>query len=187
MNSAQSGVTAAEAELAATRSAIADPSPVEARIAEAEATLAEAELAVRDCTIRAPFDCHVVGLNLAKGAFVNPGINALMILDTREWHVNADFSENIIGKIRPGQAARVQLMSAPDVTFEGRVESIGWAVTSMPELPLAQIPFVRRELDWVRLTQRYPVRVRLTSPDIPPDILRAGVTASVTVLTDGAP
>lgn len=187
MESAQSGVTAAEAELAATRSAVVNPSPIEARIVEAESTLAEAELAVRDCTVRAPFDARIVGLNLATGAFVNPGINALMILDTRAWYVQADFPESALPRIRPGQKARIQLMSAPGATFEGRVESIGWAVTSIPGLPLAQIPFIRRELDWVRLTQRFPVRVRLTSEDVPPEILRAGVTANVTVLTDSVP
>lgn len=187
MESAKSGVTVAEAELEAARSAVANPAAIEARIVEAEAMLAEAKLALRDCTVRAPFDCRMVGLNLAEGAFVNPGITVLMALDTRGWVVNAEFPEHILRAIRPGQQAQIQLMSAPDMTFEGRVESIGWAVSSLPDIPLPQVPFVRRELDWVRLTQRFPVRVRLTSRVIPPEILRAGVTASVTVLTDSRP
>lgn len=187
MESAAAGVLAAESESAAAHSDIAEIAPIEARILEAEALLGQAELAVRDCTVRAPFDGRVAGLNLARGAFVTPGVNVLMLVDTGQWHVNADFAEHILEKIVPGQKATVRLMTAPGKTFEGRVESTGWAVTNLPELPIAQIPFIRRELDWVRLTQRFPVRIRFVPGDVPPDVLRSGATASVTVHTRSTP
>lgn len=187
MESARAGVVAAEAEMAAALAAVADIAPIEARITGAEAALAQAELAVRDCTVRAPFPCRIVGMNLAEGAFVNIGVRVMMILDAREWYVNASFPENVLQRIRAGQRASVQLMTAPNRTFEGKVESISWAVTDMPSLPLAQVPFIRRELDWVRLTQRFPVRIRISPSDTDDDLFRSGATASVTILTDDAP
>lgn len=186
MESAQAGIVAAEAETAAALAAVADPEPIEARILQAEAALEEAELALRDCTVRAPFPCRIAGLNLAEGAFVNIGVSVMMILDTRGWHVNATFPESALLKIRPGQRASIELMTAPGTLFEGRVESIAWAVTDLPSLPIAQIPFVRRELDWVRLTQRFPVRIKLPS-EISEELLRSGATATVTVRTDDVP
>jgi multidrug efflux system membrane fusion protein len=185
VESATSGVIAAEAEVEATRLAVAEIAPLEARLAEARATLAEAELALRDCTVRAPFEGIVVGMNLAPGFFVNPGVKALMMVDTSRWHVDADFPENILETLAPGQRASVELMTAPGRRFSGTVESIGFAVTDFPELPLAQIPFIRRELDWVRLTQRFPVRVRLDTKGVAPEVLRVGATAVVTVHRDG--
>jgi Multidrug resistance efflux pump len=185
VESTTAGVAAAEAEVEAARLAVADIAPLEARLAEARATLAEAKLALRDCTVRAPIDGIVVGLNLAPGSYVNPGVKTLLLVDTSRWHVDADFPEKILEKLAPGQRASVELMTAPGRRFSGVVESIGYAVTDFPELPLAQIPFIRRELDWVRLTQRFPVRVRLDSKDVPPEILRVGATAAVTVHIDG--
>ncbi len=42
------------------------------------------------------------------------------------------------------------------------------------------VPNVQRELNWVRLAQRYPVRIRLDAPAT--DVaLRVGVTAVVTI------
>lgn len=183
MESAASGVIAAEAEVAAARSAVIEIAPLEARLTEARALLAEAELALRDCTVRAPFDGIVVGMNLARGFFVNPGVKVLMMVDTSQWHVNADFPEGVLRTIKPGQPASVELMTVPGRQLSGVVESIGYAVTDLPELPIAQIPFIRRELDWVRLTQRFPVRVRLKTDGVSPDALRVGTTATVTIHT----
>jgi multidrug efflux system membrane fusion protein len=180
---ASAGVAAAEAGVAAARFAVAEIAPLEARLLEARALLAEAELALRDCTVHAPFDGRLVGVNLAPGFFVQPGLNVVMLVDTSQWHVNADFPESVLKNLTSGQEVTVELMTAPGSRFPGVVESIGYAATDFPEIPIAQIPFIRRELDWVRLTQRFPVRIRLQPADLPPGVLRVGATATVTVHT----
>lgn len=178
---AAASVEVATAELAAAEAAVQDTAPLQSRQRAAEAALAEAELAVRDCTVRAPFDGRVAGMNLAAGAFARTAIDVLTFIDVREWFVVAKFRENELAGIRYGDKVQVELMTAPGRTFSGEVESIGWGVTAMPQDPFPGLPIVLRELDWVRLAQNFPVRIRLGN-DIPADLLRVGATATATVV-----
>ena len=41
------------------------------------------------------------------------------------------------------------------------------------------VPFVQRDLDWVRIAQRFPVRIVVENPD--PAVFRSGTTAVTTI------
>ena len=58
----------------------------------------------------------------------------------------------------PGSEAIVYLSSAPNQRFRGKVQGIGWAVKPEGEidLPPSGVPYVKRELNWVRVAQRFP-------------------------------
>lgn len=183
LESATASVDAARAEVSAARSAIQSTAPLEARRAALAATLDQAKLALRDCTVRAPLDVLISGMELAEGAFARTAVDIFKVIDTGDWSVTANFRESQLRNIRPGQKAIVQLMTAPGRQFEGEVESIGWGVTPMPEDPFAGLPIVQRELNWVRLAQKFPVKIRLPK-DVPPELLRVGSTATVSIQPD---
>jgi multidrug efflux system membrane fusion protein len=174
-------VEVARAELAAAESSVLDTAAIEARQKAALAALAQAELALRDCTVRAPFEGRVAGMNLSEGAFARTAMDVMTFIDAREWYVVAEFRESELRGIRPGDRARVEIMTAPGKTFEGEIESLGWGVTALPQDPFAGLPIVMKELDWVRLSQRFPVTIRLEK-NIPPDLLRVGASATATIL-----
>jgi len=178
--SAAAAVEVARAELAAAESAVLDTRALEARQLAARAALAQAELAVRDCKVRAPFDGRVAGMNLAEGAFARAAVDVMTFIDAREWYVVAEFRESELRGIRPGDRVRVELMTSPGSSFEGEVESLGWGVTDLPQDPFAGLPIVMKELDWVRLSQRFPVTIRLEK-NIPSDLLRVGASATATI------
>lgn len=180
LESATAGVEAARAQVSAARSAIQSPAALEARRSALLATLEQAKLALRDCTVRAPVDVLVAGMELAVGAFARTAVDAFKVIDTGDWAVTANFRESQLRNIHPGQKVLVQLMTAPGRQFECEVESIGWGVTPLPQDPFAGLPIVQRELDWVRLAQKFPVKIRLPA-DVPPDLLRVGSTATVTI------
>ena len=180
LESTSAGVDAARAEVSAARSAIQSTAALEARRNAMAASLEQAKLARRDCTVRSPVDALIAGMELAEGAFARTAIDIFKVIDTGDWAVTANFRESQLKNIRPGQKAVVQLMTAPDRQFEGKVESIGWGVTPMPEDPFAGLPIVKRELDWVRLAQKFPVKISLPA-DVPPDLLRVGSTATVSI------
>ena len=179
-DSAVAAVQAAEAQLAAAQAAVQEDAPILARLQAAEAALAQAELAVSDCTVCAPFDGRVVGLGISAGAFARAGVDVVTLIDAGSWHVEMDFRESDLRRIQPGDRADVEIMTAPHRRFVGEVESVGWGVTDVPQLPIPGLPIVRRELDWVRLSQDFPVRIRLTG-DVPPGVLRVGATAAATI------
>jgi multidrug efflux system membrane fusion protein len=76
--------------------------------------------------------------------------------------------------------AEIYLLSDPDRPFTGKVEGISPAVQSQDNTGAVQgVPFVQRDLDWVRIAQRFPVRIVIDNPD--PGIFRMGTTAVTTI------
>ena len=74
---------------------------------------------------------------------------------------------------------------AEDVSVKGVVQGIGWAVKPEGELdlPPGGVPYVKRELNWVRVAQRFPVRIEVENPD--PELFRMG--ASAVAIIQGPP
>ena len=152
-DTAVAAVNAAQAQLSAAEFAVQDVAPLQAKLKAAEAALAEAELHVRDCTVRAPFDGRVAGLNISVGAFARTAIDVLTLIDTGDWHVEANFRESELRRIQAGDRAEVRIMTAPGRSFTGEVESVSSGVSELPKLPYSGLPVVKRELDWVRLAR----------------------------------
>ena len=149
----------------------------------AVAAVKQAELDLSYCKVTAPFDGRVINLNISGGAYASIGVPVFSILDTTKWYVVANFREAELRHMAPGSLATVYLVSAPNQRFHGRVQGIGWAVKPEGEvdLPPAGVPYVKRELNWVRVAQRFPVRIEVENPD--PNLFRMG--ASAVAIIDG--
>src|SRR6201993_424521 len=131
------------------------------------ATINLEELHLSYCKVIAPFDGRVINLNISAGAHVTEGVSVFSLLDTTKWYVIANFREAEIRHMAPGSEAIVYLSSAPNQRFRGKVQGIGWAVKPEGEidLPPSGVPYVKRELNWVRVAQRFPVRIEVENPD----------------------
>jgi multidrug efflux system membrane fusion protein len=141
------------------------------------ATINLEELHLSYCKVIAPFSGRVINLNISTGAHVTAGVPVFSLLDTSKWYVIANFREAEIRHMAPGSEAIVYLSSAPNQRFRGKVQGIGWAVKPEGEidLPPSGVPYVKRELNWVRVAQRFPVRIEVENPD--PDLFRMGASA----------
>tara|TARA_R110002020_G_scaffold26460_16_gene85497 strand:+ start:2377 stop:3423 length:1047 start_codon:yes stop_codon:yes gene_type:complete len=162
---------------------VGNPAAAQALVQAREAALSIAEHELEATVVRAPHAGRVVGLTVATGEFVLPGEAVFTLIDTSAWYASANFVETELGRIRTGSCATVHVLADRSVAVRGRVESAGWGVASeqMINLP-SGMPIVPRSLDWVRVAQRFPVRVRLTDP--PADLMRMGGSATVTVHDD---
>ncbi|HAW1990763.1 TPA: HlyD family efflux transporter periplasmic adaptor subunit [Escherichia coli] len=181
-----------------------DPRPYEANLAKAEASLAaldkqimltqrsvdalvaqraavEADIALTKlhlemATVRAPFDGRVISLKTSVGQFASAMRPIFTLIDTRHWYVIANFRETDLKNIRSGTPATIRLMSDSGKTFEGKVDSIGYGV--LPDdggLVLGGLPKVSRSINWVRVAQRFPVKIMVDKPD--PEMFRIGASA----------
>jgi len=135
------------------------------------------ELHLSYCKVIAPFSGRVINLNISAGAHVSAGVPVFSLLDTSKWYVIANFREAEVRHMAPGSEAIVYLSSAPNQRFRGKVQGIGWAVKPEGEidLPALGVPYVKRELNWVRVAQRFPVRIEVENPD--QDLFRMGASA----------
>ena len=133
--------------------------------------------------MRAPFDAYVTNLNIAIGQYANEGREVLSLVDNRTWYVLANFRENFLDTSRPGMTAEVYLLSYPNRRFHGLVQGVGWALYQNNGASIQGLPQVEETLNWVRLSQRFPVRIVLQSSDAAFPF-RMGATAVVTIKGD---
>lgn len=184
---ARSKARAAEADVDNARSAVRQAQnqlgqfgDINARRKAAEAAVYDAKLNVNYCYVRAPFDGYVTNLNIAVGQYANEGKEVLSLIDNRTWYVMANFRETFLSHIRPGMSAEVFLLSYPNHRFRGRVQGIGWGLYQQNGATVQGLPEVEPTLNWVRLSQRFPVRIIL-GPNNPEFPFRSGQTAVVTI------
>jgi multidrug efflux system membrane fusion protein len=101
------------------------------------------------------------------------------LIDTTHWYVVANLRETELAKVHPGTLATVYLMSNASRHFQGKVDSVGFGVSPEDGGSLAQgLPQVQRSINWVHVSQRFPVKILVASPD--PGLFRIGTSAVAT-------
>jgi len=152
----------------------------ESLVAARQAALALAKRNLEDTTVRAPHDGLVVGLTVSSGEFVVPGQSLFTLINTEEWFASANLRETDLPAVHEGDCATVYSMIDRRLAIRGVVDSIGWGVLHQDRVNLPRsLPYVERSLNWVRVAQRFPVRIRLETP--PPQVMRLGASAVVEV------
>lgn len=178
----ETALKAAEARLALVEqqsgAAAGQSAAAKANIAQAQAAVDQARLEVEHATIKSPVDGIVGKVLIRPGTLAKAGMSLFPIVDQSKWWVDANFKETDLARIETGQKATVQIDLFPSHQFEGKVEAISPASSSAFSL----LPPQDATGSWIKVTQRFPVRISLTlQPNDPP--MRLGASASVTVDT----
>ena len=152
----------------------------QANVALAEAAQKQARLDLERTQVVAPVNGYVTNLLTRAGDYATAGHSLVALVDSDSFYVGGYFEETKLPRIREGDAVAVQLMSGE--RFDGRVESIAFAITDRENAPGARLlANINPSYTWVKLAQRIPVRIAI-DPDYPGrDRLRAGTTATVSV------
>ncbi|MFD1556678.1 multidrug transporter subunit MdtN [Paraburkholderia silviterrae] len=177
----QAELSAAQLQAQQAAAAVSGVDALVAQRAVVQAEIAIAELNLEFATVRAPFDGRVVALKTSTGQFASALKPVFTLIDTRTWYVVANFRETELKGIRAGTPAIVYLMSDTSQRFQGKVDSIGYGVAP-DEGGLALpggLPRIERTLNWVHVSQRFPVKIRVENAN--PELFRVG-TSAVAVL-----
>lgn len=179
-SSAQLEQSRAQFQEAVNSVAILDPLLAQRQQRKADVNTAAYNLS--RCKVRAPFDARVTNLLISEGEYAHAGKKVFTLIDTRHWWAIANFRESQLAYIQPGMKADVYVMSRPNHRYEGVVDSIGYGVE--PDSNLIggfseSLPDVKRTLNWVRLSSRFPVRVKVDTPS--PEHFRIGASAMVII------
>ena len=161
---------------------------VRAQLTSATATLELAELNLGYTKVFAPVDGYVTNMNTSEGTYVTAGVQLMALVDTSSFWIAGYFKETQLPHIQVGQKALVTVMGRENHPFEGVVRSVGWGVfvqDGSDSTSTALLPSVSQTIDWVRLPQRFPVRIQvLASSPVP---LRIGQTVSVAMTSEVEP
>lgn len=180
---AQTSLEQALHQAAATKALITTLDESDALVSARRAALAIAEHELAATKIRAPHDGLVVGLTVSTGEIVAPGQSLFTLIDTQNWYASATYPETELANIAIGDCAKVYVLADSSNPLMGHVDSIGWGVISEALINLPRnVPYVPKSLNWVRIVQRFPVRIRLDPP--PESLMRMGASAVVMVTHD---
>ncbi len=157
----------------ATGSAMPGTNP---QIAAGQVARAKAQLDLSRTEVRAPVGGQVSQTDrLQVGQMMVAGLPAVTIVaDSRSW-VEANFKETDLARMRVGQAAEISFDAYPGVKLRGHVASIGAGTGS----EFSVLPAQNANGNWVKVTQRVPVRVAIDERS--PRQLIAGLSAGVRV------
>lgn len=162
----------------ATGSAVPGVNP---QIAAAQAQRANAELALRRTEVRSPAAGRIAQAErLQIGQQVVPNLPVLTLVRAGSTYVEANFKETDLADMAVGQRAEVRFDAYPDLVLKGRVASIGAGTGA----EFSVLPAQNATGNWVKVTQRVPVRIALEGES--PRQLIAGLSSEVTVFTDEA-
>lgn len=176
---AQIALVQTKQQAQAARTSVLSTKPTEEQLASARASLALAERDLRLTVVRSPCDGRVTGLETSAGEYASAGRPLFTIINTEQWYAVGNFREIDLAGLAVGQRALVYALSDPNRPMGGVIDGLGWGVVPDEGSSSTSLPRVPRSLNWVRIAQRFPVRIRLDPP--PGDIVRVGASAVVVV------
>lgn len=179
LKTAAAALDSARAHLAAEHANLGSSGEQNELVRQARAALDQAQWDLQNTRIEAPVSGAVTNLQVRTGDTIAENQVLFEIIDEAEFWVDANFKETQLTRIRPGLDAEVRIDMYPDRVFHGTVSSIsGGSGTAFSLLPPQNATG-----NWVKVTQRVPVRIRIldTDPQFP---LRIGTSGSVRVDLD---
>jgi membrane fusion protein (multidrug efflux system) len=142
-----------------------------AEVKRARAALEQARLNLAYTTIKAPVDGVVGRKSVEPGQYVQPGQQLCVIVPLDDIWVTANFKENQLKKVRPGQTVSIRV-DAYDRSYAGHVASIGGASGARFSL----FPPENATGNYVKVVQRLPVRIEIDKGQDPDHLLRPGMS-----------
>lgn len=182
---AQSDYDQAKASLQVAESKLNDfraqRNAIQAEIKIKETLLKRQELDIRYTVITAPFDGQIGKKTIQEGQLIQPGQTlAFLVNKAEEKWVMANFKETQIGNFKIGQMVSIEVDAFPDEKFNGTIESLSPTTGSRYSL----LPPDNATGNFVKITQRIPVRIKLIDTAEKLAKLSAGMNANVYVLKD---
>jgi len=142
-----------------------------ASLEELRAAVAQAELELSYTKLYAPDDGRVTNKSVEEGALVQSGQPLMAIVPGDVW-VTANFKENQIGAMRPGQPVDISVDAYPDKVFKGHIDSIQAGTGARFSL----LPPENATGNYVKVVQRVPVKIVFDEPPDPQHLLAPGMS-----------
>ena len=153
------------------------------RILQAQSALGQAQLNFERTSVRAPEDGLVTDVRVTNGNYANASAPQMTFIALDNIWIQADFTENNLGNIQPGNKVQIVFDVLPGEVFSGTVRELGFGI-AVDSAPLGSLPTIDNNQGWLRASQRYPVLVDFNLPSRQGALgLRIGSQASVVVFT----
>ncbi len=170
---AEANLTGAQADLTRQETELGQRNTDNARVRGALAALQSAQYEREQSVVRATADGYITALTLRPGTLVRENETLFHLVETSTWWVDANFKETDLAHIRPCEAATVRIDMYSGTSFSGKVEGISAGSGTVFSL----FPPENATGNWVKVTQRFPVRILIDHPPADGRPLRIGGSA----------
>ena len=181
VSAAKARLATAQASAAKARTQIGSgggASGLPAAIQAAMAQRAKAALDLARTTVYAPEDGVISQTGrLQIGTIMPSGVPVLSLVANHAAWVEANFKETDLNHMAVGQCAEVKLDAYPGLKVKGHVASIGAGTGS----EFSVLPAQNASGNWVKVTQRVPVRIAIDGKPARP--LIAGLSTDISIDT----
>ncbi len=152
----------------------------QAQIETRKALVDLAKLRLSFTRIYAPASGKIGRKAIDKGQYVQPGQTLFTIINSEDFWVIANFKETQLEKMKEGQEVNIELDGYPDVEIKGKVSSLSEATGAK----FALLPPDNSTGNFVKITQRVPVRIEIDNLPQYKSILRGGLSLTAEVKVD---
>ncbi|WP_026260698.1 HlyD family secretion protein [Spirosoma luteum] len=164
---AQAGIAKAQATI----------QKIQAVLKVKQAAIDNARLRLGYARVTAPIAGKIGRKNVVTGQYVQPGQNMFTIVADSTFWVIANFKETQLEKMKLGQEVDVKLDAYPNLDIKGRVSSLSDATGAK----FALLPADNASGNFVKITQRVPVKIEILNPEKYKEQLRAGLSVEAEV------
>ena len=173
LTNSKTDLTAAESRIAVLQSGV---TKADAGLDIKKAKIEQTRLKITYTKIYAPQAGRIGKKNVSEGQFVQAGTPLFSIVNDTTYWIVANFKENQLKKLYPGKEVSVEIDAYPDLKVTGVVESISEATGAKFSL----LPPDNASGNFVKVTQRVPVKIQIKEIAKLRNILRAGLSVTVT-------
>jgi len=140
-----------------------------------------ARLNLEHTQIRSPIDGVVGNRRVRMGIWAGIGSQLLDIIPARGLWIDANFKEDQLADVHPGQRATIRADIRPGKLFHGSVGSLSPATGAK----FSVLPTENATGNFTKIVQRIPVRINLDDKDSALDLLRPGLSVTVAIDSHG--
>jgi membrane fusion protein (multidrug efflux system) len=169
---ARSEYAAAQSRIAILRSSVQKSKD---GIAVIEARIAQFDLKLTYTSIFAPSSGRIGKKNVSEGQLVQAGTPLCSIVNDSTYWIVANFKESQIASLRPGKKVDIRVDAYPDLRIKGTVASLSEATGAK----FAMLPPDNASGNFVKVTQRVPIKIWIDDLDQYRSLLRAGMSTFI--------
>jgi membrane fusion protein, multidrug efflux system len=172
----QSSLSTAQSRIAVLQAGL---QKAQAALGSKEAAIQQQQLKISYTKIYAPQSGKLGKLNITVGQYVQAGTPLFSIVNDTTYWVIANFKETQIRKFHQGMPVEISLDAYPDSTLHGFVGSLSEATGARFSI----LPPDNSSGNFIKVTQRVPVKIDISNVLQYKNILRAGLSAYVSIPT----
>jgi len=156
---AEAQLESAKSELEKAKQALGVKGKENPKIRSALAKLKKAQIDLSRTTIIAPSHGGITNLKIDEGHYASIGAPLMTFIEVENVWVKANLRENSIANVKVGTPVDIILDSAPGQVFQGKVNSMGFAVSHEKGGAIGDLETIETSAGWLRDAQRFPVYI----------------------------